>query len=160
MVQKGQIKEIPLNSNKIKVRIPIFETSTDNREAIFDCLMCVNPGSTHGYAVGDIVYVDFENNDLDHPVVVGKLYRPKDYGNRLKTFNVKSNSSNGAESNIAEFVSDLKVYHHARLPEDTIIGDLSYSDILTLVRKVDYLEDLINSADIDIKIDGGLITSN
>lgn len=153
MVQKGQVKEIPLNSNKIKVRIPIFETSTDNREAIFDCLMCVNPGSTHGYAVGDIVYVDFENNDLDHPVVVGKLYRQKDYENILKTFDKNSKSSNNIKSNIAEFVSDLKVYHRARLPEDTTIGDLSYSDILTLIRRVDYLESLIKSFKINTKVD-------
>lgn len=69
------------NSNKYLVRIPIFETFTNTSDpnnltnaALFEATYAYQPGNTDGIVPNDVVYVGFENNDLNEVVIIGKLY--------------------------------------------------------------------------------------
>ena len=74
MIIKSYIKALPnQGSNVYKVRVPFLEDNT-NREMIFDALLCSPPGEYYGYKVGDCVYVEFEDDKLNIPVILGKLY--------------------------------------------------------------------------------------
>ena len=133
MIQKGIVKELLLNENRVLVRIPMYE-SPGNGEAIFDCMVSNQPGIINGYTVGDVVFVDFENNDLDDPVVVGNLYRGL---NEMK-------SKSG-------FVGDsINVAGSSKFSTDFQVGEITYKDLLALKKALPLID--------EIKVDGGEIT--
>ena len=133
MIQKGIIKEIIFNENRMLVRIPMYE-SPGSGEAIFDCMIANQPGYVNGYAIGDIVFVDFENDDLDDPVVVGCLYT-----------GIKSNKSKSG------FIGDsVDVQGYAKFSTDFQVGEVTYKDLLALKKALPIID--------EIKVDGGEIT--
>ena len=73
MVFKAIIKSLPKDNNKYLVRIPPLEDNT-TKEMILPALLCNQPGEYGNYKVGDVVFVEFENNKLDVPVIIGRLY--------------------------------------------------------------------------------------
>lgn len=74
MVTKGIIKSIDYSSNTCVIRIPLFEGTSSNNEALFPAITSVPPGVFNGYVEGDVVMIAFENNEISQPVVIGKLY--------------------------------------------------------------------------------------
>ena len=74
MIVKGLIKSINFSDNSCQVRLPVFETAASQGEVVVKAIMSIQPGLYNGYNEGDVVFVDFENNRLNQPVVVGKLY--------------------------------------------------------------------------------------
>ncbi len=73
MITKGIITAIDLTGNTCKVRMPLFETA-GNDPIIGDATISNTPGSYNGYKVNDVVWVAFEDGQMDTPVVIGKLY--------------------------------------------------------------------------------------
>lgn len=115
MIIKSYIKALPdYGSNVYKVRVPFLEDNT-NREMVFDALLCSHPGEYYGYKVGDCVYVEFEDDKLNIPVILGKLY--------IGTEN---------ESTTYHVVNELNVTGHVTLPPNTQIGDYNAADFFTL----------------------------
>ena len=74
MIVKGLIKTINFSDNSCTVRLPIFETAASQGEVILKAVMLTQPGLYNGYSEGDIVFVDFENDKLNQPIILGKLY--------------------------------------------------------------------------------------
>lgn len=74
MITKGIIKTIDYNNNSCKVRIPLYETPVSAEEAVFPAVFLNRPGMYNGYNEGDIVFVGFENDSIDEPIILGKLY--------------------------------------------------------------------------------------
>lgn len=73
MITKGIITAIDFTGNTCTVRMPFFETA--NNDPITGIATVSNtPGSYNGYKVGDVVWVAFENGQMDTPVILGKLY--------------------------------------------------------------------------------------
>ena len=72
------------------------------------------PGCTPVYATGDVVYIDFEQDNMSYPIVIGSL---------LSSESKKSIINLDAES--------LTVNVNTQLSEDTYIGDNSYENIPT-----------------------------
>ena len=106
MLVKGLIKSINFSDNSCRVRIPVFETAASQGEVVLDAIMLIQPGMYNGYAEGDVVFIDFENDRLNQPVVIGKLF--------LGAAKESSTPSHGALA-----VSNLKVSSKATLPIDT-----------------------------------------
>lgn len=106
MITKGILKTINYNENSCTVRIPLFETASSNNEVILSAVFLTQPGSYNGYSEGDIVFIDFENNSLNSPIVLGKLY--------LGAVKEKATSKKGGLT-----VADLNVISSASLPLDT-----------------------------------------
>ena len=106
MIVKGLIKTIDFSANTCTVRLPIFETAASKGEVILDAVMMSQPGLYNGYTEGDIVFVDFENDKLSQPIVIGKLYLGAD-----------REASATPQGSLA--VSNLTVTKKATLPIDT-----------------------------------------
>lgn len=107
MIVKGIIKSIDVQGNTCVVRMPYFETA-GNDEIIATATVSNSPGSYNGYKVDDVVWVAFENDQLECPVVIGKLYL-------------------GIETERADprgtlNVVDSKVSRTAEIPFDTKLG--------------------------------------
>ena len=136
MIVKGLIKTIDFTDNSCTVRLPLFETAASQGEVVLPATILIQPGMYNGYAEGDVVFVDFENDTLSRPIVIGKLYLGA-----------------GRESEIpphaALAVSNLKVTKSATLPIDTRIvieelgdtvpvenGITSYKSIADIVKAI------------------------
>jgi hypothetical protein len=74
MIVKGILKTINYNDNTCVVRLPLFEAAGANEEVVLPAIISIQPGIFNGYKVDDVVLVSFENNNLNHPIVLGKLY--------------------------------------------------------------------------------------
>lgn len=108
MIVKGLIKSIDFSDNSCKVRIPLFETAASTGEVVLKATMLVQPGMYNGFIEGDVVFVDFENDDLGQPIIIGKLY-------------LGAAQEAAATAHSALSVSNLEVTSKATLPIDTKI---------------------------------------
>ena len=106
MIVKGLIKTINFTDNTCTVRLPIFETAASSGEVVLKAIILIQPGMYNGYAEGDVVFVDFENDKLSQPIVVGKLY-------------LGAGKESEVPSHAALAVSNLNVTKSATLPIDT-----------------------------------------
>lgn len=106
MIVKGLIKTINFSDNSCTVRLPIFETAASQGEVILKAVMLTQPGLYNGYSEGDIVFVDFENDKLNQPIILGKLY-----------LGAAKEEASPVHSSLA--VSNLTVTSKATLPIDT-----------------------------------------
>lgn len=76
MIIKAIIQKLPkLDDNHYTIRIPFMEDHT-KVEAEFQALLSHTPGIYDSYKVGDVVFISFENEKLDTPIILGKLYMP------------------------------------------------------------------------------------
>ena len=74
MITKGIITNIDYNTNVCQVRLPIFEQAGSTSAVINEATISTIPGLYNSYKINDIVYVAFEDNQLNSPVIIGKLY--------------------------------------------------------------------------------------
>ena len=117
---KAIIESIESNGYQAKIRIPFFDKiagtlgSTPNY-SLYVADICSQPGINPVYNVGDIVFIDFENNDNSLPVILGILYRED------------SKSSCNIET------ESLKVEVFSSLPENTSIGEVRSDNIKSLI---------------------------
>lgn len=124
MITKAIIESNQVD-NQYKIRIPKYHklqgiaTSTTTDQLPF-ATVCYIPGIVPVYSIGDIVYVDFENDDLSFPIILGKLLCNDNEDKTLS--NIKANS--------------LKVEIDTRLSEDTQIGTITYKDMSKTVNSV------------------------
>ena len=119
MIFKAIIKELPKNDNKYLVRIPPLEDNT-TREMILPALLCNQPGEYSGYKVGDVVFVEFENNKLNVPIILGRLYT-------------------GVEEEHRGFfkVDRLEIADGVELNEGSTIGGYSVEDFFGLYQRAE-----------------------
>ena len=75
MLTKAIIQNIDYTKNMCKVRIPLFENASRNVNIIeADAQFSVVPGVYNSYKTGDIVFIGFEENKMELPVILGKLF--------------------------------------------------------------------------------------
>lgn len=137
MITKAEVQEILRETNQLRVRIPIFESAGITKQAIIDANICYTPGNVELYAVGDIVYVGFENNNINNPVILGKLYQGKE--NEASTFS---------------YSNSLEVTNKTILSSDTTIGDLGYTELSTLKNSRGNLQQQIDTINETLKKNG------
>ena len=75
MVTKAIIQSINRNTNKCAVRMPLFESASSSGPVVVEALINIPPGVYNNLAKDDVVFVAFEENALEKPIVLGKLYR-------------------------------------------------------------------------------------
>ena len=118
MLMKAIIESYPDKNSQVRIRIPKYHklngvaASTPTNELPLASI-CYLPGILPTYNPGDIVFVEFENDDISLPVILGKLLRKKDSSNSW--CNIKTQS--------------LEVDIDTKLSEDTILGKISYNDL-------------------------------
>lgn len=125
---KGIIEEVK-SKYSYKVRIPLYHkiknspgcTSSDKLPY---ATVCTIPGVNPIYQEGDVVWVDFENDELGMPVIKGLLYKESE-SNALSDINCNS----------------LNVQLESVLPSSTKIGDVEDS-IQSIPQMIDALLNL------------------
>lgn len=131
MIVKGIIKTINFSENSCTVRLPLFETAAADGEVILDAIISIQPGLYNGYTEGDVVFVDFENNKLSQPIVVGKLF-----------LGAEKETAAGAPS--AMTVSNLKVTTQATLPVDTRLSLEGLGNIVPVEKGISSYHSLVD----------------
>lgn len=120
MTTKAYIVGHKADSSTYTVRIPLFETAgsvpgkgTYLNSSLFEATLSYQPGNLNSYAVGDCVFVIFEDNRMAKPVIVGRLY-------------------SGSEGKATDAVnaSSLSVADKAVLPGDTTVGGVAVSKLM------------------------------
>lgn len=75
MLTKAIIQSIDYTKNICRVRIPLFEMAARNVNIIeADAQFNIVPGIYNSYKTGDIVFIGFEENKIERPVILGKLF--------------------------------------------------------------------------------------
>lgn len=120
MLQKGIIETI-IDKYRVQVRIPKYDkVDTDamatRTEDLPVGIICTSPGMKISYSVGDVVLVDFENNELNRPVILGLLYREGDSDSTAKFGDIDS-SIESINDKIDE-LNSLSLYTHIKYSND------------------------------------------
>lgn len=121
-----------------KVRIPIYHKVPNTPaftpvEDLPIATVCTSPGVSPVYIVGDIVWIDFENDEIGMPVITGLLYREE---------------QTNATSNIN--CSTLVVENDTTLSSDTSIGTTGSISLQSLPQIIDSVSNLNRSKEIDV----------
>lgn len=110
MITKAVLMSKGETDNQWYVRIPIFE-SVGNSQALTDvnsptylATASYTPGILRSYKVGDVVYVAFEDNELDNIVILNKLYPSDDSNEKASGYLNVDKLYVGSN---AEFVGDV-----------------------------------------------------
>lgn len=84
MITKAIVQSINANGTRCVVRMPLFETSASSAPIEAEALVNITPGVFNNLAVGDRVFVAFEENALEKPIILGKLFRGADIESHTK----------------------------------------------------------------------------
>ena len=75
MITKAIVRSINGAGNRCIVRMPLFETASSQSPVEAEALVSITPGLFNNIVVGDIVFIAFEENALEKPIIIGKLFR-------------------------------------------------------------------------------------
>lgn len=139
----------PNEENKYIVRIPIIHGVQGSPQCTRDDLLptatiCSLPGFTNVVQPGDIVYVSFENDEYNEPVIIGQLL------SNTNPYDVNSDNITGTRTNAVlqtlEFFDDKSSnFTSAKLPLNTTIGQVNSQEIQFLLGLKDNVQDQIDS---------------
>ena len=139
MLAKGVINSINFSSNTCKVRIPQFET-VNSDPIILDATISITPGIYNGYKENDVVWVAFENNMLEHPVVIGKLFLGTE----------KENEDPRGTINCMISTTSQK----ANIPQDTVLTNEVDADIPNTQVPYSNINEIANKLnDVDVNLE-------
>lgn len=116
MITKAIIKEVTNGtSNLYKVYVPLLRSANDEeKDATYLATLCFTNGVIYSLKVGDVVFIEFEDNYYNKPVILGKLYTGKEDLKVVPTQIV---------------VKSLKVLEKTELGKDTAIGNFDANDM-------------------------------
>ena len=147
MLTKGYIQAV-LSPHLVRVRLPVFNKVENVQgatpvEELATASICTLPHFIQNPQVGDIVFVDFEEDLYSHPVVLGYL-------------SIENNRPNF----VCATLDDLTALGKTRLGTDTNIGEIEYKNIATLKGMEKLITEEFNSVRQDIKRNSGDISLN
>lgn len=147
MLTKGYIQAV-ISPHSVRVRLPIFNKVENVQgatpvEELATAPICTLPHFVQNPQIGDIVFVDFEEDQYSHPVVLGYL-------------SIENNRPNFVDVTL----EDLTALGKTRLGTDTTIGDIDYKNIATLKGVEKPLTEEFNSLRQDIERSTGDISLN
>ncbi len=133
MILKAQIVSIDYNTGSCQVHIPQFDIASSTTASILSAQFCEPPGVYKGYNVSDLVWVAFEKNLIDEPVVIGHLGVP-----------TMVDSAKGG----ALLGQTLDIQTRAQLPKETFIktAESDYDSLVKIINKVKGLEEITKAA--------------
>jgi len=134
MVVKGIIQSIDLLNNTYKVRIPFYENVTDGIPGTYSGIISTPPGITPDYKVNDVVILSFDEDTIDNPVILGKLYLNK-LENKGSINCINLNCSGTAEIPINTILN----YDHANDIANSNESKDTYKTISDVIEKVQML---------------------
>jgi hypothetical protein len=79
LITKAQIVSIDRKTNYCTVNIPLFQNASSTLPVKAEALINIPPGIYHNFFEGDIVFVGFEENAMEKPIILGKMYLGQDH---------------------------------------------------------------------------------
>lgn len=131
MVTKAVIRFINGAGNRCIVEMPLFRTSSASAPVTAEALVSITPGMFGNLEVGDVVFIAFEENALEKPIIIGKLF---------------TNAGNeGSIRSGAGVLDTLKVNSDATIPSSTLFvfpptTKNEYKDLKTPKKMADYIK--------------------
>lgn len=131
MVTKAEIMSINSAGNRCVVRMPLFETAASSAPVVAEALVNIPPGIYSNLSVKDIVFVAFEENALEKPIIIGKLFKGA----------AAENTVNGGMG----IFDTLRVNTAATIPSSTLFVfpkniENNYKDLKTPKKMADYIK--------------------
>ena len=129
MITKAIVEQI-IDSSSVNVRIPVLDKIEDASTGVplGSCQIahiCSLPNIEYNFNIGDIVFVDFEDNNMDNPVIIGYLYGVSD-------------------SKVDGTVESILVRSCAKLPSSIQIGEVTEDELSCLVGIKTNIQNSIN----------------
>lgn len=127
MITKAIVKRLnEVNNNIFRVYVPVLKNvNMDETDATFDATLC-SFNYANDLRVGDIVFVDFEENVMDKPIILGKLFL-----------------NNKEENNSQLILKTLNVKEKLTIPNNCKIGNIDLNDLVIKIK------DLLEKINID-----------
>jgi hypothetical protein len=131
LITKAIVQSISADGTRCRVRIPLFETSASNVPIEAEALVSITPGVFNNLEVDDRVFIAFEENAIERPIILGKLFRGADIESTVRGGGAIFNS--------------LKVSTEATIPASTIYVfpdaiQKVYTDLKTPKKMADYIK--------------------
>lgn len=131
MITKAIIKSINATGTRCIVEMPLFSSAASTTPIEAEALVNIIPGVFNNLVVGDVVFIAFEENAIEKPIILGKLFR----GAEIE----RATRGGGAIFN------NLKVNSSATLPASTNFefprdSQNAYINFKTLKNTVDYIK--------------------
>jgi hypothetical protein len=131
LITKGIIMSINGAGNRCVVRLPLFETASSTVPVEIEALVNITPGMFNNLFVDDVVFVSFEENALEKPIIIGKLY--------------KGTSFEDATAGGMGILDTLRVNTAATVPCSTLFkypptNSEAYKDLNTPKKIADYIK--------------------
>jgi hypothetical protein len=150
MVTKGIIKNINYNSNTCTVRLPLFETASQTSEITIPAVFSVTPGITNSYTENDVVIVAFDNNSIDNPIILGKLYLGSAEESKNSRGSIKCESLT-VTNEVSLPITTKLVYQGA---DESLVkvdkGITSYASIADIIKKLQYTDQTVLEASLSL----------
>lgn len=134
MITTGIITEInisnedsTLTNNLFKVKVPYFDNPGLDTKCIITCTASTPSNLYNPYAVGDMVYITFIDNNYSQGLIIGSIYKGV------------TNISRGYL-----LTESLKVTGTAELPASTKLGPMTVQDIIDHEEVIDNLQSSVN----------------
>jgi hypothetical protein len=111
--------------------MPLFETAASSAPVEAEALVNIAPGMFNSLEVGDVVFIAFEENALEKPIILGKLFRGADTEGNIR-------GGGGV-------FDSLKARTSATLPSSTLFVfpeniQGNYADLKTPKQMADYIK--------------------
>jgi hypothetical protein len=125
LITKAIVRAINGAGNRCIVRMPLFETASDMSPVEAEALVSITPGFFNNIFVGDVVFVGFEENALEKPIILGKLYKGTSFENEtpggmgiVDSLMVRTKASTPAATTYFRYPeSQQKEYEHFTTPK-------------------------------------------
>jgi hypothetical protein len=132
VVTKAIVQSINRAGNRCIIRVPLFETASSSAPIELEAILSITPGLFNNIFVNDVVIIAFEENALEKPIILGKLYTGAQN---------ESNTHGGAA-----ILDMVNVKASATLPAATTTFSFEgeniaeYSDVNTPKKQADYIK--------------------
>lgn len=81
MLTKAIIKSINTAGTRCTVEIPLFKSASMTKPVEATALINIPPGIFNNLKVNDVVFIGFEENAMEKPIILGKLFTGASEGN-------------------------------------------------------------------------------
>ncbi len=130
MITKAIIKSINATGTRCTVEIPLFKSASMTKPVEATALINIPPGIFNNLKVNDVVFIGFEENAMEKPIILGKLF---------------TGASEGTIQGGGGVFNNLIVNSTANLPASTnfvfpVTPQNEYKDFGSLKSIVDYVK--------------------
>lgn len=126
MITKAIVQSVNANGTRCVVRMPLFETPASVIPVEAEAIVSVTPGVFNNLVVNDVVLVAFEENAMEKPVILGKLFMGANTegnirggGGVFNTIKVNSEANLPASTSFVFPVNLRNAYKQFKTPKST-----------------------------------------